>query len=113
MMKKIAEAYADEFFTDSFFEEGGEMWDVDALNWFDEHHPNLTDEQRAEFARHLDSIRSERSIPAYERLLAAQGQNARSTDPRNVELLDQAKTCLKEHNFVEAAKLLNELKSIS
>ena len=113
MMKKIAEAYADEFFTDSFFEEGGEMWEVDALNWFDEHHPNLTDEQRAEFTRHLDSIRSERSIPAYERLLAAQGHNAQSCDPRKIELLNQAKACLKEHNFAEAAKLLNELKSIS
>lgn len=67
------------------------------------------DEQRAEFTRHLDSIRSERSIPAYERLLAAQGQNARSTDPRNVELLERVKVCLKEHDFIEATKLLNEL----
>ena len=113
MNKKIAEAYADEFFTDSFFEKGGELWDVEALNWFDDHHPDMTDEQRAEFSRHLDDIRRERSIPAYERLLAAQGQNATSVNPRKVELLDQAKTCLKEHNFAEAAKLLNELKSIS
>lgn len=113
MMKKIAEAYAEEFFTDSFFEKGGELWDVDALNWFDEHHPDLTDEQRAEFSRHLDCICSERSIPAYERLLAAQSQNTTSVNPRKLELLDQAKACLKEHNFAEAAKLLNELKSIS
>ena len=112
-MKKIAEAYADEFFTDSFFEEGGEMWEVDALNWFDEHHPNLTDEQRAEFTRHLDSIRSERSIPAYERLLAAQEQSAQFDNPRKVELIERVKESLKEHNFAEAARLLNELKSIS
>ena len=65
--QQIAKKYVDEIITDEYLMNIGEIRDLDAISWFDETYPNLTDHQRTLFSEELDRIFPERMIAALER----------------------------------------------
>ena len=65
--QQIAQKYVDEIITDEYLMNIGEIRDLDAISWFDETYPNLTDHQRTLFSEELDRLFPERMIAALER----------------------------------------------
>ena len=65
-IKDIVKEYGDEYFTSELLLSGDETWDLEALAWFDENYPELSDEQRSEFSVQLDTLFRECYIQAVE-----------------------------------------------
>lgn len=102
--QQIAKKYVDEIITDEYLMNIGEIRDLDAISWFDETYPNLTDHQRIFFSEELDRLFPERMIAALER----QNKAMEESDQEKVELLNRIRQCVKNLNFIEARQLLDE-----
>ena len=108
----IMKEYADDFFTSEFLLSGDETWDLEALAWFDEKYPELSDEQRSEFSVQLDTLFRECCIQAVEQYRAEQKKIKDSPSPIVFEdltlheLQEKIIQKFKEHDFVEAKRLL-------
>ena len=102
--QQIAKKYVDEIITDEYLMNIGEIRDLDAISWFDETYPNLTDHQRTLFSEELDRLFPERMIAALER----QNKAKEESDQEKAELLNRILQCIKNHNFIEARQLLDE-----
>ena len=53
-IKEIVREYANEYFTKEMLLSGDETWDLAALSWFDEHYPEMSDDDRLCFSSLLD-----------------------------------------------------------
>jgi len=53
-IKEIVKEYANEYFTKELLLSGDETWDLAALSWFDEHYPEMSDDDRLCFSSLLD-----------------------------------------------------------
>ena len=102
--QQIAQKYVDEIITDEYLMNIGEIRDLDAISWFDETYPHLTDHQRTLFSEELDRIFPERMIAALER----QNKAKEVSDQEKAELLNRIRQCVKNLNFIEARQLLDE-----
>ena len=81
----------------------GEIRDLDAIIWFDETYPNLTDHQRILFSEELDRLFPERMIAAIER----QNKAKEESGLEKAELLNRILQCIKNLDFLEARQLLD------
>lgn len=111
-IKDIVKEYGDEYFTSEFLLSGDETWDLEALAWFDENYPELSDEQRSEFSVQLDTLFRECYIQAVEQYRVEQ-EKIKNAPPPIVfegltlhELLEKTIQKFKEHDFTEAKRLL-------
>ena len=102
--QQIAKKYVDEIITDEYLMNIGEIRDLDAISWFDETYPNLTDNQRTLFSEELDRLFPERMIAALER----QNKAKEESDQEKAELLNRIRQCVNSLNFLEARQLLDE-----
>ena len=108
----IVKEYGEEFFTSEYLLSGDETWDLEALAWFDERYPELSDEQRSEFSVQLDILFKECCTQALEQYRAEQEKIKNAPSPIVFEGLTlhelQEKTIqkFKEHDFTEAKRLL-------
>ena len=102
--QQIAKKYVDEIITDEYLMNIGEIRDLDAISWFDETYPNLTDHQRILFSEELDRLFPERMIAALER----QNKAKEESDQEKAELLNRIRQCVNSLNFLEARQLLDE-----
>ena len=118
-IKDIVKEYGDEYFTSEFLLSGDETWDLEALAWFDENYPELSDELRSEFSVQLDTLFRECYIQAVEQYRAEQ-EKIKNAPPPIVfegltlhELLKKAIQKLKEHDFAEARRLFIALHEVN
>jgi len=118
-IKDIVKEYGDEYFTSEFLLSGDETWDLEALAWFDENYPELSDEQRSEFSVQLDILFKECCTQALEQYRAEQ-EKIKNAPPPIVfegltlhELLKKAIQKLKEHDFAEARRLFIALHEVN
>ena len=118
-IKDIVKEYGDEYFTSELLLSGDETWDLEALAWFDENYPELSDEQRSEFSVQLDTLFRECYIQAVEQYRAEQ-EKIKNAPPPIVfegltlhELLKKAIQKLKEHDFAEARRLFIALHEVN
>ena len=102
--QQIAKKYVDEIITDEYLMNIGEIRDLDAISWFDETYPNLTDHQRTLFSEELDRLLPELMIAALER----QNKAEEESNQEKAELLNRIRQCVKNLNFIEARQLLDE-----
>ena len=102
--QQIAQKYVDEIITDEYLMNIGEIRDLDAISWFDETYPNLTDHQRTLFSEELDRLLPELMIAALER----QNKAEEESNQEKAELLNRIRQCVKNLNFIEARQLLDE-----
>ena len=102
--QQIAKKYVDEIITDEYLMNIGEIRDLDAISWFDETYPNLTDHQRTLFSEELDRLFPVRMIAAFER----QNKAKEESDQEKAELINRIRQCVKNLNFLEARQLLDE-----
>ena len=102
--QQIAQKYVDEIITDEYLMNIGEIRDLDAISWFDETYPNLTDHQRTLFSEELDRLLPELMIAALER----QNKAEEESNLEKAELLNRIRQCVKNLNFIEARQLLDE-----
>ena len=102
--QQIAKKYVDEIITDEYLMNIGEIRDLDAISWFDETYPNLTDHQRTLFSEELDRLFPVRMIAAFER----QNKAKEESDQEKAELHNRIHQCIKNHDFIEARQLLDE-----
>ena len=77
----IVKEYGEEFFTNDFLLSGDETWDLEALAWFDEKYPELSDEQRSEFSVQLDILFKECCTQALEQYRAEQEKIKNAPSP--------------------------------
>ena len=77
----IVKEYGEEFFTNDFLLSGDETWDLEALAWFDEKYPELSDEQRSEFSVQLDILFEECCTQALEQYRAEQKKKKNAPSP--------------------------------
>ena len=77
----IVKEYGEEFFTNDFLLSGDETWDLEALAWFDEKYPELSDEQRSEFSVQLDILFKECCTQALEQYRAEQEKIRNAPSP--------------------------------
>jgi hypothetical protein len=84
-MKEIAKRYAEEYFTkEILMNHYGIEWYLEALAWFDENFPELTDEDRAEFGKELDELLSEYHLETFKNYKEPKWlYRLESTDPNN------------------------------
>ena len=84
-MKNIAKRYAEDHFTkDVLTNHYGIDWYLDALCWFDENFPDLTDEDRAEFGKELDKLIPEYFVETFKGYKKPKWlYRLESTDPKN------------------------------
>ena len=109
-IKEIVRQYANEFFTKEFLLNGDETWDLAAIAWFDEHYPEMTDDDRARFSSLLD-----RYLPSC-RIHAAE-QQLKTLDDAGDEIVYDGMTTrefrqkildlVSSHDFLEARQLLD------
>ena len=118
-IKDIVKEYGDEYFTSELLLSGDETWDLEALAWFDENYPELSDEQRSEFSVQLDTLFKECCTQALEQYRAEQ-EKIKNAPPPIVfegltlhELLKKAIQKLKEHDFAEARRLFIALHEVN
>ena len=118
-IKDIVKEYGDEYFTSELLLSGDETWDLEALAWFDENYPELSDEQRSEFSVQLDILFKECCTQALEQYRAEQ-EKIKNAPPPIVfegltlhELLKKAIQKLKEHDFAEARRLFIALHEVN
>ena len=118
-IKDIVKEYGDEYFTSELLLSGDETWDLEALAWFDENYPELSDEQRSEFSVQLDTLFRECCTQALEQYRAEQ-EKIKNAPPPIVfegltlhELLKKAIQKLKEHDFAEARRLFIALHEVN
>ena len=104
--QQIAQKYVDEIITDEYLMNIGEIRVLDAISWFDETYPNLTDHQRTLFSEELDRLFPVRMIAALER----QNKAEEESNQEKAELLNRIRQCVKNLNFIEARQLLDEYK---
>ena len=108
----IVKEYADDFFTSEFLLSYNETWDLESLAWFDEKYPELSDEQRSEFSVQLDALFKECRTQAGEQYISEQKKIKDSPSPIVFEdltlheLQEKIIQKFKEHDFVEAKRLL-------
>ena len=102
--QQIAQKYVDEIITDEYLMNIGEIRDLDAISWFDETYPNLTDHQRTLFSEELGRLLPELMIAALER----QNKAEEESNQEKAELLNRIRQCVKNLNFIEARQLLDE-----
>ena len=108
-IKKIAREYANEYFTNEMLMSGDETWDYAAQAWFDEHYPDLSDDDRHSFATQLDrlfarrryrlSLRKFRAIEAKENAPFYNGMTRSEVKRKILELISQ-------NNYLEASPLI-------
>ena len=114
-IKEIVREYANEYFTKEMLLSGDETWDLVALSWFDEHYPEMSDDDRLCFSSLLDryftlcrmyaehqDIRAmidENETPVYE------GMTKR-------ELIKKILEDITNHNFLNARQLINAYYSL-
>lgn len=108
-IKKIVREYANEYFTDEMLMSGDETWDYAAQAWFDEHYPDLSDDDRHSFATQLDrlfarrryrlSLRKVRAIEAKENAPYYNGMTRSEVKRKILELISQ-------NNYLEASPLI-------
>ena len=112
-IKEIVRQYANEFFTKEFLLSGDETWDLAAIAWFDEHYPEMSDEDRMRFSSLLDrylsccriyTIRQQlQALEDMDNEIVYEGMTRR-------EFMDKLSDLVKNCGFLEARQLLDAYK---
>ena len=111
-IKKIAREYANEYFTDEMLMSGDETWDYAAQVWFDEHYPDLSDDDRHSFATQLDRLFARRRYRLSLRKFRTMEKPVFEGMTKS-ELQAKISMLLKSMDFLEAKRLLDAYKSLN
>jgi competence CoiA-like predicted nuclease len=109
-IKEIVREYANEYFTNEMLLSGDETWDYAAQAWFDEHYPDLSDDDRHSFSSQLDRLYARRRYRAtLQKFKAMEAEN--NTPFYNGMTKSEVKKkfieLLSENNYLEASPLIN------
>jgi len=111
-IKKIVREYANEYFTNEMLMSGDETWDYAAQAWFDEHYPDLSDDDRHSFATQLDRLFARRRYRLSLRKVRTMEKPVFEGMTKS-ELQAKISMLLKSMDFLEAKRLLDAYKSLN
>ncbi len=109
-MEEIVRQYANEYFTKEFLLNGDETYDLTAIVWFDEHYPEMSDEDRTRFSSLLDRYLSCCRIAVMKQQLQSQEDVDNDVVYEGIskqELRKKIFDLVSNHDFLEARQLLD------
>ena len=109
-IKEIVREYANEYFTKEMLLSGDETWDLAALSWFDEHYPEMSDDDLLCFSSLLDRYFTLCRIYAEEQSIKAMKEENDEPVYEGMTRRELRKKILEDitnQNYLNARQLIN------